>query len=358
MKVLSTPEFSEIIAWTPSGKAFNILQPKAFVASILPDHFKSAKYSSFTRKLHRWGFMRHYRGPEAGAFFHKHFRRGRMDLVEKMSCYKPAAPSSGGMNMTSSASKTPKSSSKKKMSNDNAPAMDTSASSRTSGSLGASNNALSMMKNLGLHHQFAGAGALHALPQFGGGGGMGQAAPFFMQGGFGGGMSPMQQQWFMQQQHQQQQLHQQQQHQLAMQQQQQQLSAMQQQHLAGAGSGGASGDASLDAAIEHEVSRRLKERINAAAFSRQALSTMMMPGGGGVGAGLNPAGAAQGGTQALPTQLQPMDGRFMSAFGNPGGMGGGPGGFAGYSSKELQGMGNSPAAVAPGGGMQGHLHGA
>jgi HSF-type DNA-binding len=62
MKVLSTPEFNEVIAWTSSGKAFNILLPKVFCSKILPDHFKSAKYSSFTRKLHRWGFMRHYRG--------------------------------------------------------------------------------------------------------------------------------------------------------------------------------------------------------------------------------------------------------------------------------------------------------
>lgn len=81
----------------PSGKAFNIIKPKAFAAEILPTHFKTAKYSSFTRKLHRWGFMRQYRGDEAGAFYHKDFQKGRLDLVEKMSCYKqpetkPAAP--------------------------------------------------------------------------------------------------------------------------------------------------------------------------------------------------------------------------------------------------------------------------
>ena len=98
MKVLSEKENEEVIAWTPSGKAFMILQPKLFVAKILPDEFKSAKYSSFTRKLHRWGFMRHYRGPDAGAFFHKHFQKGRLDLVEKMSCYKPVAPSKPSYN--------------------------------------------------------------------------------------------------------------------------------------------------------------------------------------------------------------------------------------------------------------------
>jgi len=89
MKVLSQKEYSDIITWLPDGKSFTIVRPKAFVAEILPSHFKQAKYSSFTRKLHRWGFQRHLRGEEAGAFFHKLFQRGRLDLVEKMTCYKP-----------------------------------------------------------------------------------------------------------------------------------------------------------------------------------------------------------------------------------------------------------------------------
>ena len=88
MKVLCQKQFREIITWLPDGKSFTIVRPKAFVNEILPQHFKQAKYSSFTRKLHRWGFQRHLRGEEAGAFFHKSFQRGRLDLVEKMTCYK------------------------------------------------------------------------------------------------------------------------------------------------------------------------------------------------------------------------------------------------------------------------------
>eukprot|EP00429_Kryptoperidinium_foliaceum_P023800 CAMPEP_0176131936 /NCGR_PEP_ID=MMETSP0120_2-20121206/66810_1 /TAXON_ID=160619 /ORGANISM="Kryptoperidinium foliaceum, Strain CCMP 1326" /LENGTH=304 /DNA_ID=CAMNT_0017467353 /DNA_START=118 /DNA_END=1032 /DNA_ORIENTATION=+ len=105
MKVLSDKKFSEIICWTPSGKAFNIMNPKAFASEILPEHFKSAKYSSFTRKLHRWGFMRHYRGEEAGAFYHKDFQRDRLDLVEKMTCKadapQPKAPAAIAANKPS-----------------------------------------------------------------------------------------------------------------------------------------------------------------------------------------------------------------------------------------------------------------
>ena len=92
MKVLSDQKFAEIITWMPSGESFSIVKPKDFVAGILPDHFKSAKYSSFTRKLHRWGFVRQYRGEEAGAFYHKDFKKDRLDLVEKMTCHKAEPP--------------------------------------------------------------------------------------------------------------------------------------------------------------------------------------------------------------------------------------------------------------------------
>jgi len=90
MKVLSiqTKQYQEIISWTPSGKAFRVKDSKRFVAEIFPVHFnkRGAKFSSFTRKLHRWGFQRHYRGGEAGSFYHKYFIKDQVDLVEKMSC--------------------------------------------------------------------------------------------------------------------------------------------------------------------------------------------------------------------------------------------------------------------------------
>jgi HSF-type DNA-binding len=86
LKVLSTTKHADVIAWTASGTAFEIRKPKQFVVDILPKYFKSAKYSSFTRKLHRWNFQRHYRGEEAGAFYHPEFLKDRLDMVEKMTC--------------------------------------------------------------------------------------------------------------------------------------------------------------------------------------------------------------------------------------------------------------------------------
>jgi hypothetical protein len=224
MKVLSKPEFAEIIGWTPSGKAFNIIQSKVFVAKILPDHFKNAKYSSFTRKLHRWGFMRHYRGPEAGAFFHKNFRRGRMDMVEKMTCYKPTPPkaASGGRGAA----------------NDSAPAMDTS-----------------MGKDLLLQQVAA------APNMMGGMGGLPFNAAMMQQQGLN--QQILQMQGFMPQAQQQ-----------MLFQQQQQMQGMNPSAFMGSPQAQGSSEPGLDAAIEMEVTRRLKERINAAALSRQAMGMM------------------------------------------------------------------------------------
>lgn len=44
------------------------------------------KYTSFTRKLNRWGFTRVTRGPETGAYYHKFFQRGDTRLCMQMSC--------------------------------------------------------------------------------------------------------------------------------------------------------------------------------------------------------------------------------------------------------------------------------
>ena len=105
MKVLSNKEYRDIITWMPSGESFSIIKPKQFVSDVLPEFFKSAKYSSFTRKLHRWGFMRHYRGEEAGAFYHKDFKKDRLDLVEQMSCHKVDMKAPVAMNAVATAAR-------------------------------------------------------------------------------------------------------------------------------------------------------------------------------------------------------------------------------------------------------------
>lgn len=86
MQVVSDPTSDDVIAWLPHGKGFIIYKKKKFASDVLPNHFKQSKYTSFTRKLNRWGFTRVTRGPETGAYYHKFFQRGDVRLCMQMSC--------------------------------------------------------------------------------------------------------------------------------------------------------------------------------------------------------------------------------------------------------------------------------
>jgi len=86
MEILSTEEIGDVIAWLPHGKGFIIYKKKKFASELLPLYFKQSKFTSFTRKLNRWGFTRVTRGPETGAYYHKYFQRGDLRLCMQMSC--------------------------------------------------------------------------------------------------------------------------------------------------------------------------------------------------------------------------------------------------------------------------------
>jgi HSF-type DNA-binding len=88
MEILDDPRNAELIAWLPHGRAFVIYRKREFAADVLPKYFqKFAKYSSFTRKLNRWGFVRVTRGPETGAYYHPLFRKNEGRLVLQMTCH-------------------------------------------------------------------------------------------------------------------------------------------------------------------------------------------------------------------------------------------------------------------------------
>jgi hypothetical protein len=86
MEVLSDKANDHIITWLPHGKAFVIYQKEKFTRDILPRYFKETKYTSFTRKLNRWGFERIKKGPEIGAYYHKFFLREDPQLCTKITC--------------------------------------------------------------------------------------------------------------------------------------------------------------------------------------------------------------------------------------------------------------------------------
>lgn len=80
MDILTDENNVEIIAWLPHGNGFIIHKKRKFADDILPKFFKASKFTSFTRKLNRWGFSRVPRGPECGSYFHR-VSQSRMSLV-------------------------------------------------------------------------------------------------------------------------------------------------------------------------------------------------------------------------------------------------------------------------------------
>lgn len=83
-EVISSQENAHIISWLPHGQGFIIHDKDRFHRLILPRYFDGAKFTSFTRRLKRWNFVRVPRGPEMGAYYNKDFVRGRLELVQEM----------------------------------------------------------------------------------------------------------------------------------------------------------------------------------------------------------------------------------------------------------------------------------
>lgn len=75
------------VAWLPDGKSFIIRNPDEFTRQVVPKYFKATKFSSFTRKLYRWGFRQVNRGigPDDPIIFgNEHFQRDSAEVMTKM----------------------------------------------------------------------------------------------------------------------------------------------------------------------------------------------------------------------------------------------------------------------------------
>jgi hypothetical protein len=76
------------VAWIPDGKSFVIRSKEKLVSDLLPQFFRQGKFSSFTRKLYRWGFrqvnMQRDRQPQAMYFGNEYFQRDKKALLTNM----------------------------------------------------------------------------------------------------------------------------------------------------------------------------------------------------------------------------------------------------------------------------------
>jgi HSF-type DNA-binding len=89
--MLIDPILGDVMCWLPKGHSFVILRPDQLCDKVLPHYFSrdtSLKYSSFKRKLNRWGFHQIRKGPDTGAFHHPLFKRDEPALCLQMDCEK------------------------------------------------------------------------------------------------------------------------------------------------------------------------------------------------------------------------------------------------------------------------------
>jgi hypothetical protein len=82
--ILSNPEFHDIIAWLPHGRAWRIAHHKAFEERVIPLFFRHGRYSSFARQVNGWNFRRITSGPDYNSYYHEMFIRGFPQLSRKM----------------------------------------------------------------------------------------------------------------------------------------------------------------------------------------------------------------------------------------------------------------------------------
>uniref|UniRef100_A0A7R9W3F2 HSF-type DNA-binding domain-containing protein n=1 Tax=Pseudictyota dubia TaxID=2749911 RepID=A0A7R9W3F2_9STRA len=98
MDIISDPSNTDVISWLPHGRSFYVISSERLSRDVLPAHFfrggvrphgsgggMPRQFSSFVRRLYRWGFKLISRGPDADSFYHPLFRRDDPKLCRKIS---------------------------------------------------------------------------------------------------------------------------------------------------------------------------------------------------------------------------------------------------------------------------------
>ena len=85
--MLSNESHAHIVSWTPGGDAFIVYAKEQFVRDVMPQYFgKRSKFTSFTRKLNRWGFTRRTSGEDKGSYRHHMFHKNDPHSCRRMTC--------------------------------------------------------------------------------------------------------------------------------------------------------------------------------------------------------------------------------------------------------------------------------
>lgn len=88
MGLLFDDEYSNIVTFLPDGLSFGIINAKVFADEVMPKVLGIRTFSSFVRKLHRWGFERilEKKTHDVDVFRHHLFRKGDWASCRKIKC--------------------------------------------------------------------------------------------------------------------------------------------------------------------------------------------------------------------------------------------------------------------------------
>ncbi|KAL3793239.1 hypothetical protein HJC23_000781 [Cyclotella cryptica] len=88
-EIVCDPSTDHCIRWLPNGNLFIISDKKKFAKEVLPKLNGHAKFTSFTRRLKRWGFTRIASGPQIGAYQNKDFVKEDPERVKNIKYMHP-----------------------------------------------------------------------------------------------------------------------------------------------------------------------------------------------------------------------------------------------------------------------------
>jgi hypothetical protein len=88
MNMLHDEEYSRIVTFLPDGQSFGIINAKVFSDEVMPKVLGIRTFSSFVRKLNRWGFERimEKKTHDVDVFRHNLFHKGDWKLCRKIKC--------------------------------------------------------------------------------------------------------------------------------------------------------------------------------------------------------------------------------------------------------------------------------